>query len=685
MDGSISVYDVTSGQRVYRLLPKEIVNGVNLNLALHPSEPFVACFSYFHRPVLIRDLRTGAVVASANPTWPRNGMCAWSPAGRTLMVPNGDGGAIQQHAFDPAAPVLRPVRLIQGPANGGAALTYSPVGDRFVSRGWDGVVHLFDAISGQCLFSAPSLPKAADLQLRFDRTGQRLAAARVGKQQERVGLWSVADAREYRALVHSGSGLTLFQPAIHPEGRLAAVGLEDGVVLFDLESGDPLTPLPSLKGLTRVAFDGTGNLLTNSLMGFFRWPVRPDPAKSGRLLVGPPQRLPFNEGDGAISVSRDGRVIAQCIWNVDSHGGWILHPNAPTPRGVRARLRTGPCNVSPDGRWVVFGPTVNNVFDAATGKEVWRSPGQPGPGQYCRFSPDGRWLATDADGGRVHAAGTWEPGPQLGPGIPWDISPDSTLAIMGQSNGIYRLVELAGGRELARLEDPEQNSGAAAFTPDGSKLVVAAKNGVRVWDLRRIRQELAKLGLDWNAPPYSPATEKKNGSPLEVTVDLRSLLLARARDYILLSQWDRAAAEYANADLLARPPDDDAFAYACLFLIRGDSEGYSRFCQGMMQRAAQAEGPHQAYRLRAAVRWRPRAPSIPLGPFSARTRPSPAIPLPGACMPWDWRSIAPVNSTKRCKVSLRPTSSPGDTGTSIGSGWPWFTTVSAILTRPGNA
>ena len=43
-------------------------------------------------------------------------------------------------------------------------------------------------------------------------------------------------------------------------------------------------------------------------------------------------------------------------------------------------------------------------------------------------------------------------------------------------------------------------------------------------------------------------------------------------------------------------------------------------------------------------------------------------------MPWDWRSIAPVNSTRLCKVSPRPTSRPGHTGTSIGSGWPWFTT-----------
>jgi tetratricopeptide (TPR) repeat protein len=48
--------------------------------------------------------------------------------------------------------------------------------------------------------------------------------------------------------------------------------------------------------------------------------------------------------------------------------------------------------------------------------------------------------------------------------------------------------------------------------------VVRAKDGLRVWDLRRIRAELVKLGLDWDAPPYPPADEKPI-EPLEVEID----------------------------------------------------------------------------------------------------------------------------------------------------------------------
>jgi len=73
--------------------------------------------------------------------------------------------------------------------------------------------------------------------------------------------------------------------------------------------------------------------------------------------------------------------------------------------------------------------------------------------------------------------------------------------------------------------------------------------------------------------------------------------LYRAGYYVQLSQWDKAAAEYAKADLWAQPLREDAFTYACLFLIRGDSEGYNRFCQRMIQRAAETKDPYEAYTL----------------------------------------------------------------------------------------
>jgi WD40 repeat protein/Tfp pilus assembly protein PilF len=524
-NGSIGVYATDTGKPQHDLA----AHGITYSPApaLHPTEPVVAICSYFSRLLEIRDLQTGAVQVSLTLPWRRSARCAWSPDGRTLAVSAGevDGGGdqAQLYAFDPAARSLRLTRVLRGQSNGGTVIAFNPAGDRLATRGWNNHVHLFDVRTGRLLFCTPAV--RASCMLRFDPKGKRLAAVQVGPRLERIGLWSVADAREYRALLHDGPGVSYPDagwPAIHPRGRLAAQGFADGLALFDLETGSELAFVKVPRGVANVCFDGAGRLLTNGFAGLFRWPVRPDPTRPGRLIVGPPERLPFQPGSRKIAASQDGQVIAQAMHNGYGMpgGGWILHPNAPQPRRVEGRTNMNWLSVSPDGHWVAFGHFSFrvNVYEAATGRRVWQSPVDRH--DYCRFSPDGRWLVTENDGGRVYATGTWQRGPRLGPGIPWDVSRDG-LAVLGLTDGVYRFVELATGREVARLEDPDQTTGAAVFTPDGTRLVVNAKDGLRVWDLRRIRAELGKLDLDWDQPPYPPASEA--GSPPAIEVRVREV------------------------------------------------------------------------------------------------------------------------------------------------------------------
>ncbi|HEY8504355.1 MAG TPA: tetratricopeptide repeat protein, partial [Gemmataceae bacterium] len=122
----------------------------------------------------------------------------------------------------------------------------------------------------------------------------------------------------------------------------------------------------------------------------------------------------------------------------------------------------------------------------------------------------------------------------------------------------YRLVELDTGRELARLEDPEQTGGPAVFSPDGTRLIATARDGLRVWDLRRIRAELGKLGLDWDAPPY-PGAPAEPPAPLEIRVVGAGLAdpmgmqeYERARDWLTLARnpFDPDARHRLGADLL---------------------------------------------------------------------------------------------------------------------------------------
>ena len=74
------------------------------------------------------------------------------------------------------------------------------------------------------------------------------------------------------------------------------------------------------------------------------------------------------------------------------------------------------------------------------------------------------------------------------------ISPDQVL-----------LADAATGREVARLSTLQPiGPTPLAFSPDGAKMVATtAQKTVLLWDLRRIRDKLALLGLDWNCAALS--------------------------------------------------------------------------------------------------------------------------------------------------------------------------------------
>jgi WD40 repeat protein/tRNA A-37 threonylcarbamoyl transferase component Bud32 len=518
-DGAISVYEPATGRRVYHLPPEKVVTEAWIDL--HPNAPLVAVSSYHYRDVLVRDLHSGAVVARLVLPWPGGGWVRWHPSGEMLCVGQGDGVEVRVYDFDPATPGLSYRRSLASKSGGGTVIAFNRGGDLAVVDGWGGTVSLIDFATGRSLFEAPGVLTGS---IQFDVSGRRLGGA-VRLQEAKVGFWSVADGRECRVLVHGRPPYKNRAPVVSPDGRILAINiLAEGLVLFDLATDRELATIPFPPGpigrTGSFSFELSGALLTNSWNGCFRWPLRADPSYPSRLLLGPPERLAFHEGDGTISTSRNGRVFAQSMYNgygmQPYAGGWILHTDRPgEARRVMAGDSGADAAVSPDGHWVAFGVHGSHVrvFEAATGREVWRSP----LGNHrCMFTSDGRWLATDADGGRLYAVGTWEPGPRLGPGSLQSFSADSRLAVLSTMEGYFRLVDVETGRELARLKAPDRDLGLAVLTPDGSRLAAPTSDGVRVWDLRLIRRGLGELGLDWNAPPLSTESPPADAPPLEV-------------------------------------------------------------------------------------------------------------------------------------------------------------------------
>ena len=79
-----------------------------------------------------------------------------------------------------------------------------------------------------------------------------------------------------------------------------------------------------------------------------------------------------------------------------------------------------------------------------------------------------------------------------------------TRHISTRHEGSIALVEVATGRELARIDDPDGATTARiVFSPDGTQLIaiLADQPHIRIWDLRAVRHRLAELDLDWSPLP----------------------------------------------------------------------------------------------------------------------------------------------------------------------------------------
>jgi WD40 repeat protein len=209
-----------------------------------------------------------------------------------------------------------------------------------------------------------------------------------------------------------------------------------------------------------------------------------------------------------------------------------LVPLAEPDRTRRLGTHDGLSGValSPDGCWAASASRLNNavrIWDVAQGTLVRQLPTD---GEYpgATFSPDGRQLVTGVRNDFFFwDVGSWELKARL-PRAPRSLfssvafTRDGRLLAVVEGRNRIHLRDAATLRLLATLETP---GGRASLTglslsPDGTLLAATTDyNVVALWDLHRLRQELAAMDLDWELPPYPSAGQAVGPrQPLNVEV-----------------------------------------------------------------------------------------------------------------------------------------------------------------------
>lgn len=358
---------------------------------------------------------------------------------------------------------------------------------------------------------------------------------------------------------HPEAPQTVQGVAVHPGGRLAALGSECGrLFLLDLVTLRVLWQRPvNESGVRQLAFSPDGRFLAATLrhdgVGVYdlldgRELQRvPMPVRSVSLAWTPSDRLAVGDADGHLhrvdppsgEIEDLGQILASGLWDVTPLGGdtVLVGGHLGEEQGfaivdiasgavVGAHPSTQAVyhtDVSPNGRWLAAGRHDGRVvlWERATGVEHdWKS--DDGPTLGVAFSPDGSLLATTGFSRRVQI---------------WDV----------ESRALLRSVPQHAGPGLA-----------LAWAPDGRAVLSTGTDGLAILPLGAHQARAEAIGA------------------------LAGPVGTRAAGFAALGWWERVEPELdaaemddpllrASARLALAPPDAEVSARGLLELLLAES------------------------------------------------------------------------------------------------------------------
>jgi RNA polymerase sigma factor (sigma-70 family) len=403
---------------------------------------------------------------------------AFTPDGKVLAASGGTNDHAAVHLWDPqTGKFLRRLEVA------GSALAFSPDGTLLAAG-----ARVWDFAAGKELSANDQAHHGAVRQVL---TAGNDAVITVGEDNT-IRVWEAATGRQRLKLVH---GNWVRDIALSKGGSLlASNSLDDTVCLWDVATGKKIYRLP-----------GHGRLGGRRAVGF---------TADGKAFLAWGDDLRLRKWD-----VRTGKAVAEYL----TRPAGVRVPKEDDPAGREKFFDLGDGLFTPDGRHFVLQVGGRfHVFDAASGKELRHFPSEGSHVISTTISADGKLLLASAWGKsfevkmpdgtrqstipRAHPVAWWDLAtgrlrmkidlPEQGAG-PVAFSPDGRRFAVASSNPgtRIRIVEVATGKEVRRVEGFRGLVRSLAFLPDGRRLVAGMEDGsALIWDLTRGRGGLPESG-----------------------------------------------------------------------------------------------------------------------------------------------------------------------------------------------
>lgn len=470
MDGTLSLYDLATGARVFRRSKGGIVSAIDF----HPSDDALLVATGGGVDTVEVTAVTGEVL-DALQLAEGSFRARWSADGASVAIACGDFNAYLWKPGDEAPP-----RALIGHS---AEVTKAEfcAGDTLVATSsWDGTVRLWEARSGTELSRVPGTFPFASAD------GLRVAVTRDGGLE----LYRIELARVLRVLRGGHEGKQPTDLIFDPAGRPITFG-ERRAHVWSLEPWPHIDrTAPAWVHAFRYGPAG-GRVLARTDAGLEL--LAPDDWSSSARVA-----------DGELTtfdLSRGGETVVVCR----SEALDVVFPDDPTSNHrIPVDPTTARVRVSPDGRWIVAGSW------GGRGARVWRAasgelaatlvPEQSSP--YVAVSPDSRTVLLGLSTGyELWSLETreleWRLDTATGIAGACTFWPDGSRVLTTVGGGLLAILDAGSGAPILRLEPPEPRPVTVLrVSADGQLLAaVSPGNHALVWNLAEIEERLERLGL----------------------------------------------------------------------------------------------------------------------------------------------------------------------------------------------